>query len=213
MTKKRILAISPHVDDVEFGCGGTLRKWASDGHEIFYVAMSDCRDTLIKTHYPENTLQLECQRALNILGVPKKHIFILAHTNKHYYREARAIFEDLEKLRDKLKPDLVLIPTIANTHQDHETVAKQATSVFRRSTSIVAYEQPWNTIDFTPNFFVSLTSKDVTGKLAALKQYKTQAYFRRSYLNPDAIMGWARMRGMHIDAQYAEAFRAVKLMD
>lgn len=36
----RILALSPHMDDTEFGCGATLRRLAAEGNEIFQVAFS-----------------------------------------------------------------------------------------------------------------------------------------------------------------------------
>ena len=37
----RALAIGAHPDDVEFGCGGTLAKWAAAGCEIFHVICTD----------------------------------------------------------------------------------------------------------------------------------------------------------------------------
>jgi len=37
----RALAIGAHPDDVEFGCGGTLAKWAAAGCEIFHVVCTD----------------------------------------------------------------------------------------------------------------------------------------------------------------------------
>ena len=37
----RALAIGAHPDDVEFGCGGTLAKWAAGGCEIFHVICTD----------------------------------------------------------------------------------------------------------------------------------------------------------------------------
>jgi len=33
---QRVLVISAHPDDTEFGCGGTLAKWAQEGAEVFY---------------------------------------------------------------------------------------------------------------------------------------------------------------------------------
>jgi LmbE family N-acetylglucosaminyl deacetylase len=33
----RVLVISAHPDDVDFGCGGTLAKWAREGAEIVYA--------------------------------------------------------------------------------------------------------------------------------------------------------------------------------
>jgi LmbE family N-acetylglucosaminyl deacetylase len=38
---KRALAIGAHPDDVEYGCGGTLAKWAAHGCEIFHVICTD----------------------------------------------------------------------------------------------------------------------------------------------------------------------------
>ena len=37
----RALAIGAHPDDVEFGCGGTLAKWAAQGCEIFHLVCTD----------------------------------------------------------------------------------------------------------------------------------------------------------------------------
>ena len=37
----RALAIGAHPDDIEFGCGGTLAKWAAKGCEIFHLVCTD----------------------------------------------------------------------------------------------------------------------------------------------------------------------------
>lgn len=37
----RVLAIGAHPDDIEFGCGGTLAKWAANGCEIFHLVCTD----------------------------------------------------------------------------------------------------------------------------------------------------------------------------
>ena len=37
----RALAVGAHPDDVEFGCGGTLAKWAANGCEIFHLICTD----------------------------------------------------------------------------------------------------------------------------------------------------------------------------
>jgi LmbE family N-acetylglucosaminyl deacetylase len=38
---ERALAIGAHPDDIEFGCGGTLAKWAAHGCEILHVVCTD----------------------------------------------------------------------------------------------------------------------------------------------------------------------------
>ena len=37
----RALAVAAHPDDIEFGCGGTLAKWAAAGCQIFHVVCTD----------------------------------------------------------------------------------------------------------------------------------------------------------------------------
>lgn len=38
---KRALAIGAHPDDVEYGCGATLAKWATQGCEVSYLVLTD----------------------------------------------------------------------------------------------------------------------------------------------------------------------------
>ncbi len=40
-TPARALAIGAHPDDVDFGCGGTLAKWAADGCEVSALVCTD----------------------------------------------------------------------------------------------------------------------------------------------------------------------------
>ncbi len=40
-TPRRALAVGAHPDDVEFGCGGTLAKWAAAGCEIVHLICTD----------------------------------------------------------------------------------------------------------------------------------------------------------------------------
>jgi LmbE family N-acetylglucosaminyl deacetylase len=38
---KVVLAVGAHPDDIEFGCGGTLAKWASQGAELHHLVLTD----------------------------------------------------------------------------------------------------------------------------------------------------------------------------
>jgi LmbE family N-acetylglucosaminyl deacetylase len=40
-TPERVLAIGAHPDDIEFGCGATLAKWAAAGCEIHHLVCTD----------------------------------------------------------------------------------------------------------------------------------------------------------------------------
>ena len=40
-TPGRVLAVGAHADDIEFGCGGTLAKWAAHGSEVHLCVLTD----------------------------------------------------------------------------------------------------------------------------------------------------------------------------
>ena len=40
-TPGRALAIGAHPDDIDFGCGATLAKWAADGCEVHVLVCTD----------------------------------------------------------------------------------------------------------------------------------------------------------------------------
>jgi LmbE family N-acetylglucosaminyl deacetylase len=208
----RLLAIAPHTDDLELACGGTINVCAELGVKVTCVAFSDCEDTLEGTDFDTRTLGEESREALALLGVKKNEILIYRQTNKHFHRESRAIFRKLESLREKLKPDLVLIPSLDDTHEDHRVVAQQALHVFRRATSLMSYEQPWNNLAFRPGYFVTLTAENIKKKVDALSLFKTQAHLKRPYFDKDFILGLARTRGIQMGAEYAEAFEVIKLI-
>ena len=37
----KILVITAHPDDVDFGAGGTIARWISEGHEVVYCLVTD----------------------------------------------------------------------------------------------------------------------------------------------------------------------------
>jgi len=205
----KILVISPHVDDVELSSGGTIAKLVKQNKKVYYAAFSDCQYSLVE-NFPKNTLEKECRKATKTLGIKAKNCFIFNFKAKYFCNESKQIFEKLEELRNSIKPDLVLIPSLSDIHQDHNTIARQAIAAFRRSTSIIAYEQPWNNIGFSPSFFIELSEEDMKKKHQALKCYKTQYHFNRSYFDKDFIYGLARTRGMQINSKYAESFEVIK---
>ncbi|MFM9138241.1 MAG: PIG-L deacetylase family protein, partial [Actinomycetota bacterium] len=37
----KILVITAHPDDVDFGAGGTVASWTAEGHEVVYCLVTD----------------------------------------------------------------------------------------------------------------------------------------------------------------------------
>ena len=44
-----ILFLSPHTDDIEFGCGGTLARFLEQGEKVMVIAFSACQESIPKT--------------------------------------------------------------------------------------------------------------------------------------------------------------------
>lgn len=212
LNPQKILAISPHTDDIELAAGGALHKMAEQGAEIFYVALSDCQEELKQNNCSIDTLQNECLRALKHIGIPKKNCFIHHLTAKFFYKDSRKIFEILETLRERVHPDLIVIPSTQDTHEDHYVVARQAQIAFRRETSIIAYEQPWNNFSYSPDLFIALSKNDLEIKIKALREYASQYIFKKTYFDTDFIKSLAVVRGKQINTHFAEAFQVIKLI-
>ena len=62
------------------------------------------------------------------------------------------ILEEIVKLRNKINPTLVLIPSPNDIHQDHQVIAAEGLRVFKKI-SVLGYELPWNNLNFTTQCF------------------------------------------------------------
>jgi LmbE family N-acetylglucosaminyl deacetylase len=110
-------------------------------------------------------------------------------------------------MNKEMQPDLVLIPSTDDTHQDHQTISQEGFRAFKK-TSMIGYEMPYNNLTFRTNMFVSLEKIHIQNKIEALQCYKSQIH--KPYSQVDFIEGLARVRGTQIGVQYAEAFEVIR---
>jgi N-acetylglucosamine malate deacetylase 1 len=201
---KKILIVSPHTDDGELGCGGTVARFVEEGCEVNYVALSCCEKSIPK-EYPKNILSIEVKKATRILGIEEPILF--GYDVREFPRYRQEILDTLIRLRNKIQPDMVFTPSSYDTHQDHHTVMEETLRAFKQCT-ILGYEQPWNNISFNTCAFIHLEDRHIQKKIDALQCYETQK--NRAYLNEDFIRGLAMTRGTQIEERYAEAFEVIK---
>ena len=201
---KTILIISPHTDDGELGCGGSIAKFIEEGNEVHYAALSCCEKS-VPPEYPPDILSREVKKATKILGIRKPILF--SYDVREFPKFRQEILDTLIRLRNKIQPDIVFTPSRYDTHQDHKTTVEETMRAFKKCT-ILGYEQPWNNITFNTHAFVPLKESHVQKKIDALACYETQK--DRPYLNPDFIRGLALTRGTQIEETYAEAFEVIK---
>jgi LmbE family N-acetylglucosaminyl deacetylase len=204
-----VLILSPHTDDAELGCGGTIIRLIEAGKNILWVVLSTAEESLPKG-YPADALVVEFKSVISKLGLKKDNFIIYHFKVRHLYAKRQEILEELIKIREDFRPDLVIGPSLNDFHQDHTVVANEMVRAFKTTSSIICYELPWNHVNFQTQFFVKLSEEQIGRKIELLKSYKTQFVKHRSYFSADFVRGLAVTRGSQVDHKYAEAFEVVR---
>ncbi len=203
---KQILVLAPHTDDGEFGCGGTINKLISEGHEVYYVAFSACEQSVLP-QFPSDVLITEVKAATIVLGIKPENLILKDYEVRTFNYRRQDILDDIIKLRADIQPDMVFIPALTDIHQDHKTIAEEALRAFK-FTTVLSYEMPWNNISFETSCFFKLNEDHMTAKVNALKKYESQAH--RAYASENFIYSLATVRGVQISAKYAETFEVIR---
>jgi LmbE family N-acetylglucosaminyl deacetylase len=204
----KVLVLAPHTDDGELGCGGTIAKLIESGADVYYAAFSACQQSVLK-QFPSDILITEVKAATKVLGIKPENLILFDYDVRTFNFRRQEILDDLIKLRTKINPDLVLMPSENDMHQDHSTIAVEGLRAFKFC-SILCYELPWNNLTFKTSTFVHLQEEHVRRKVEALNEYKSQAH--RPYANEEFLRSLARTRGVQIGAKYAETFDIIRLI-
>jgi len=103
------LAIGAHPDDIEFGCGATLAKWAAAGTVLHHLVLTDGAKGSWDPDQDESALialrKEEQRRAATLLG--GGHVTFLGRTDGELCNDTRARWEVSQLLR-LVRPDVVL---------------------------------------------------------------------------------------------------------
>ncbi|MDA1000289.1 MAG: PIG-L family deacetylase, partial [bacterium] len=109
-----ILAIGPHPDDLEYGCGGTLARYAAGGHRVNMLVLTqggEGGDASIRRR--------EQETAAEILGIQELTFGEYPDTRIPLDKD---FISFLEGMMEKTKPDIIFVHHGNDTHQDHRTV-------------------------------------------------------------------------------------------
>lgn len=203
MEFKKILVLAPHADDAEISSGGTISKFLRERKEVFVIVFSEAFDE------KEHIRLGEFYQATAELGIPKKNLFVYNFRDRELGKDRQNILEIMLEIKGLVNPDLVLLPSPEDIHQDHQVVSQEGLRAFK-DISIFGYEYPWNLLVFRTTCFVPLKEEDLENKIRALAQYKSQQ--NKNYFNPEVIRGWALTRGIACKTKYAESFEALRLI-
>jgi len=197
-----VLALGPHPDDVELGCGGLLARLK--GCKKHIRVFSDCEKSIPEGFTTEDLIA-ECHEAAALLGASCE---VLDFPVRDFPAQRQEILEALVGLNKELRPDVVLVPSSTDIHQDHRVIFEEAVRAFRTCT-VLGYEVSWSNKAHRPSLFVALGREDVEVKLSALRCYQTQAIGRSYFKDDEMFVAPLRVRGLQIRQLYAEAFEVL----
>lgn len=206
---QKVLVLAPHTDDAELGCGGTIIRMLENDVDVYVAAFSTARASLPPGSDPD-LLREEFNAAMDLLEIPEKRRFIYDYQVRKLQSSRQEVLEELVKLKREIQPEMVLLPSGSDLHQDHRVVYNEGLRAFKEVT-VWGYELPWNHITFSAQAFVTLTEAQIDRKWEVLQLYESQVQKERNYFTEDFIRGLARVRGVQVKAEYAEAFEVVRV--
>ena len=201
-----VLAIAPHSDDIEIGCGGTLlslREQYGSAMKLIYVLLT-------RTESREQ----EARAAAEVLRADRVLVYDYPDTKLPLHWAE--IKDDLQKIRDEeAQIDLVFSPYRLDEHQDHKTVADNVWRTFRNH-MILEYEIPKYEGDLqSPNVYVPITDETANKKMDLLIDCfpsRNVGAEKHHWFTRDTFLGLMRIRGVECISQYAEGFHGRKLV-
>ena len=219
-SKNKILVIAAHPDDEVLGCGGTIHKLSSLGHQVYVLVLSSgVKKDALKA---AKTKAKSMKKANELLGVKK--VFHLDFEDNYFDRYPIVEFvEAIEAVIKEITPNIIYTHNEADLNQDHRVIF-EATIIASRFfpygciQKIYSYEVPSVTESispieskvYNPSTFVELTKKNIEVKFKALNQYEMEIRKYPHARNAKGIEVYARFRGLAVGVEYAEAFKLIR---
>jgi len=216
-----VLIIAPHPDDEVLGCGGLISKVKAQNGKV-HVLCFTVGNTKQYGGYSHSKKRIEEMN--KVMKYLKVDSFNMALTGDEYHlkldrvpqKKLIDIIEKGEISISTINPDMICIPFIGSTNQDHVAVAKASFTACRPvkdtrkgiTKIVLSYEQPeinWTRKRFHPNFFIDI-SKELKTKQKALSLYSSQVRSKNHPRTPNTIERMAELRGNEIGVKYAEAY-------
>ena len=210
-----ILILAAHPDDESLGCGATIAKLASEGHQVTLLTFTDGVSARNNNKAANRNNKLDL--CASILGI---HSYKSGNfpDNQMDTVPLLDVCKFIENSIDSL-PDIIFTHHSSCLNIDHQIVARATNVVFRPSIGhpikIYAYYVPsstdydlFNTFDGRSYFEVK-DYKDI--KLKCLKMCYNEEMrdfpHSRSYENVENLM---KVWGAEVGVEYAEKFKLLK---
>lgn len=222
MKNKTILVIVAHPDDETIGMGGTIALHSEKGDDVFCLSL--CDGVSARDNHTDDQLKIR-NKAAQTTADRLKFKWLKSPNFKDNCLDAISlisVIKSIEKIKEKIKPDIIYTHSQADLNIDHRIVNQATLTAFRPQSNELcseirlmevssATDYSFGKINglFEPNLFISI--KDVWDlKLKALESYSMEIRdypHTRSY---DGIKNLAKYRGNQVGLDMAEAFEIVR---
>lgn len=215
----KIMVISPHPDDETLGAGGTLLRYKSEGHQIYWLNITNVEEN---GRWSKSFVE---KRQRQIIAICEFYCFDKFIDLKYEPTgldsvNRNELIEKIGKYFDEFQPEWLILPDGNDAHSDHKVVYEccmACSKVFRHpyikrvTTMEILSETDFGKPDnpFVPNMFVDI-SDYIDKKLEALAIYDTEIRERPFPRNMDAVKALGTLRGGMAGCMYAEAFKIIK---
>ena len=227
-TPQRVLVITPHPDDADFWCSGTIAKWIGDGATVRYVLCTDggkgTTDPNISSAELSKIREQEQADAAESLGVQE---LVLLHHPDGFLEDDDEFRKELVRQIRQVQPDVVLCPEPYRKnlawHRDHR-ITGQVTldAVFPCARDHLHFVELWRDEGLEPHktgtiLFWGTEQADTTidisdsmdAKFKAVSAHQSQMDGRTAKEIEEFIKERAQVSEGGSGKEYVEAFRKI----
>ena len=197
----KVLCLSPHPDDVEYGMLGTILKHKDTEFQILNVSRGGDFDesSTIKRHE-------ECKLIWNEVDNLKGNFTKFVHIKDHCEDE---LINHIETDYDT-DYECILVPPSLDSHFEHRVVNQLAFPLVRRSKcGIISYRTVSSLEKWIPNLFIDI-EKEYDTKKRLLNYFKSQnnkSFFNKGPLDSFHKNYQCSKRGI----EFVESFEVLKI--
>lgn len=203
---KKILLISPHTDDCEFGMGATISRFVEEGASIHWMILSNAVKSL-PPQFGKDTLLREQKASAETLGIDIESLSFFDFPVRNFDSHRQDILEEMVKLKRDFQPSFVFCPSSNDIHQDHAVVHKETIRAFK-NINIFGYDLPWNYTEQNMNYSVKIQERHLIKKLNALKCFNSQS--DKKYMDEEYIKSVVRFRALNTPYEMCETYECIR---
>jgi LmbE family N-acetylglucosaminyl deacetylase len=197
---RRVIIFSPHPDDAELSCGGLISKRMALGNETHVVYTTDGRNSHLNTFGIENHptpaelkkyRKQEAIEAQHVLGNCLDSLHFLGFTDGLLCLARKAALLKIEDILSGADTEVVILPSIYETHPDHIATYHITMEAIRRQKLHIAVYQycVWSIKDIFQKPDLRIIRLNIHDKLetkkSAISKFATQiSCFSKSQSKP-----------------------------